>query len=379
MKLFKNIVYFCILCLPISIQAAEVNLSGFATLAGGLTLDDDESIEGYDDSFDFKPNSLLAIQASSDLGNGWGVTAQLLARGNEEWDINAEWAFISYDATDSWRLLFGRQRAPFYLYSDFLDVSYAYHWIKPPTGVYNLPFDTIDGIGSIYNSTLGDFDSTLHFSYGRNQDKFSTGGEEVTPDFSNFMSIAWTLNWEWLTLRLSYAQTDLSIPVEALQPLLGGWNGAGFTSVADSIEIKDDNANFAGIGVIIDYEDYLIVSEYTELDPGDNTYPQTDSFYVSFGKRFDNTLVHLTYGIDEGKGDLGLLNGVPAGVDPGLDFLIASTTGVMSGNNEDSSYISIGLRWEVSDSVAFKTEYTSFDNDLGSDASLVQFALTTVF
>jgi methyl-accepting chemotaxis protein len=29
-----------------------------------------------------------------------------------------------------------RRRAPFYMYSDFLDVSYAYHWIKAPSGVY---------------------------------------------------------------------------------------------------------------------------------------------------------------------------------------------------------------------------------------------------
>ena len=80
------------------------------------------------------------------LGDDWAVTTQFVARGSNAWDLEAEWAYISFDASDERRLLFGRQRAPFYMYSDFLDVSYAYHWIKPPSGVYSLPFDVFDGI-----------------------------------------------------------------------------------------------------------------------------------------------------------------------------------------------------------------------------------------
>jgi len=376
MKYFK--ILFVLFLSPLAVDSAEIRFSGFATIAGGITFDDDQSLEGYDDNFSFNPKSKFALQAVTDLGDGWGITAQLLARGSETWNIDAEWAFLSYDASDNWRLIIGRQRVPFYMYSDFLDVGYAYHWIEPPNGVYSLPFDLVDGVGSIYNSSLGSFDSTLHLTYGRNQDEVNLVGADREPDFWNLFSAAWTLNRDWLTLRASYAQTELTVPIDDFDPLVGGWRAAGFPQVADDILIVDDFGYFAGVGIIIDYEDYLVVAEYTEVHPGDSVFPVQDSYYLSFGKRFDTLLVHLTYGADEDISK-SILGGVPSGVDPGLDFLIASTAGLFASQGEDSTFFTLGARWEVSDSVAFKAEFTKYDDALASDASLMQFALSTVF
>jgi len=130
--------------------SAEIQLSGFASVVGGMTTSSDESLYGYNDNLDFKEGSLFAIQASSDLGDGLGVTVQLEAKGTDEWTPEFKWAYVSYDASDSVRLLAGRQRIPFYMYSDYLDVSYAYAWIDPPKGVYQGLFDTFDGLGAVY-------------------------------------------------------------------------------------------------------------------------------------------------------------------------------------------------------------------------------------
>jgi len=382
MNFLKPLLLFFFIFGSSQVIASDIHFSGFATLAGGLTLDDDESLEGYDDSLGFDSGSLIALQVSKDLGNDWGVTTQFVARGNDAWDLKAEWAYLSYDASDEWRLLFGRQRAPFYLYSDFLDVSYAYHWIKPPGGVYSLPFDVFDGIGSIYTSTLGDFDSTLHAVIGRNSESATFFGIARDSDFSNFFSISWTLNKDWLTLRASYARANLVVPFDELNPLYDGWRSTGaFSNVADGLELDDDEGIFSSLGFIVDYEDYLIVGEMTQVDPGDNLFPEQDSYYLSFGKRFDTVLVHITIGADEDVANFALLNNVPQGVDPGLDFLLASTNGLLLSTEDDSSYYTLGLRWEVTDSVAFKAEYTSYEDKLISsdDASLLQFALTTVF
>lgn len=362
-------------------SAAEIDFSGFATIAGGSTFDDEESLQGYDDKFSFANGSLIALQASSDLGDGWGVTTQLVARGSEAWDLTAEWAYISYDASDNWRMLFGRQRAPFYMYSDFLDVSYAYHWIRPPTGVYSLPFDVFDGVGSIYTSSMGEFDSTIQLAYGRNTDTAILLGEERDMDFSDFFSGSWTLNRDWLTLRASYARADLIIPFEETDALMAGWRTTPFAGIADDLEILDDSGDFSSVGFIVDYESILIIGEYTKVNPGDNFFPEQDSYYVTFGKRFNSVLLHVTFGADENVGDYTILDPVPAGVDAGLDFLLANTTGLIASAEEDSSYVTLGLRWDVADSVAFKVEITDFENDLGpgTEATLLQFALTTVF
>ena len=359
---------------------AEINISGFATLAGGLTFDDDESLQGYDDAFSFDANSLIALQASSDIGNGWGVTTQLMTRGSNDWEVDAEWAYVSYDVNDNWRLLLGRQRTPFYLYSDFLDVSYAYHWITPPTGVYNLPFDSVNGIGSIYNFTLADFDSSLHILYGRTGQDLEAGGTSSPSNLEDLFNIAWTLNRDWLTIRLSYAAATLDVQLDSIVPLQQGWAQAGFAHIGDRLAISDESPTFLGLGVILDFDDFIIITEYTEVEVGESIFPDQDSYYVSFGKRFDDMLVHLTYGQDEDKAK-DLLRGVPVGVDPGLDFLIANTIGAIASNEQESNYLTLGMRWDVSDSVAFKVEYTNFEDDLitGNEASLLQIAITTVF
>jgi hypothetical protein len=382
MAILKRIIFTFYLTFSWQTFAAEIDFSGFATISGGLTFDEDEPLYGFDEKFNFDNGSLFALQASTDLGDGWGVTTQLLARGAEAWDINAEWAYISYDASDNWRLLMGRQRVDTYMYSDYLDVSYAYHWIKPPDGVYSLSFDVFDGIGSVYSSSIGEFDSSFQIGYGRNQDRGTLFGSERDMDFSDILTASWTINRDWLTVRASYVGVELKIAFDEFAPLFDGWRATGtYASIADDLELSDDSGYFVGLGILIDRESYFIVGEFTQLHPDGNFIPQQDSYYLSFGKYFDSFLVHLTYGADENTSDFSLLDEVPAGVDPGLDFLLARTNGLLTALQEDSTYVILGLRWEMSESVALKVEYTDYQDDdiLGIDSSLFQFALTTVF
>jgi len=372
---------FSTLLIAVSMTAhAEVNLSGFATFAGGTTLNDNEQLEGYDSDFGFDAKSKVAVQLSSSLNSKWDVTAQLISRGSESWQVDAEWAYAGYQVNDNWKLLFGRQRAPFYLYSDYLDVSYAYHWISPPSGVYSLPFDSFDGIGSVYNFESGNWYGGLHLTFGRNNQRAQLLGAERNSDFWNFFASALTMNYDWLTLRASFARTDFSVELTELSPLLDAWQLIGFSQVADNIQIFEDDGWFAGLAASIDKDDYLLVFEYTEVHPGDNIFPQQDSYYLSVGKRFDDHLLYLTVGADSDNAD-DILGGIPSGVDPQLDALILQTQGLLSSTEEDSKYWSIGMRWELDSSVALKTEYSRYSDDVNplQDASLLQLAITTVF
>jgi hypothetical protein len=96
------------------------------------------------------------------------------------------------------------------------------------------------------------------------------------------------------------------------------------------------------------------------------------------GYRFDNVLVHVTYGVDEdSKGSV--TGGVPTGV--GLDDLIAITDGFTNSLTDESDYYTLGLRWDFHESAALKFEYTSYANDLDGtrDAGLFRTAIVTVF
>ena len=67
---------------PFSPAMAEIQWNGFLSVGGGMTFDDDEAFAGYDHDLSFAPDSILGLQASSDLGENLSVTGQLVARGS---------------------------------------------------------------------------------------------------------------------------------------------------------------------------------------------------------------------------------------------------------------------------------------------------------
>lgn len=59
-------------------------------------------------------------------GENLSVTGQLVARGDTS-EVKAEWLYLSYQFNPNLRINVGRQRMPLFLYSDYMDVGYAYH------------------------------------------------------------------------------------------------------------------------------------------------------------------------------------------------------------------------------------------------------------
>jgi len=382
------------LLLASSTFAADIKFSGFANIVAGTTTSSDETYAGYDDELNFNQGSLFALQASSDLGNGLSVTAQLLSRGRDDWDPKFEWAFLGYEVNEDWKILAGRQRIPFFMYSDFVDVSYAYNWITPPRGVYSLPFDSFDGLGSIYTSQLGEFDSSLHVIFGRNQDEveFDAGSATVISDIDvqNLIGGAWTLNREWLTLRAAYFQADLTLPVPDLTTLATGFSAFGSAEVGQNLIASEDKVTFAELGFQIDYNEYFLIGEYTKLDLEDTGLADNDSYYITAGMRVNDFTLHLTYGVDDDELD-NVINGLPSSIAgaPGVatetaalySGLYNGAAGYIASSQKDEEYITAGVRWDFHEAAALKFEVTSFrdDNIDANDATVLNIALVTVF
>ncbi|REL29826.1 porin [Thalassotalea euphylliae] len=377
----KKALLSSVLCTLLSANAAqaEVSFNGFANIVAGQASSGD-TLWGYDDDVDFKQGSLFALQASSDLGEGLSATAQIIARGEDDWEADFEWAYLAYSLNDNTRILAGRQRTPIYMLSDYLDVSYAYPWISPPNGVYDFEITRFDGISAIHSFTLGEFDSSIHAIYGSNSEDLVVSGVEVTDtQIENIYGAALTFNNDWLTLRGGYFTANLSFSLPILDPLRNSWTNAGFEQVVADLTLDDDRGEFLEFGVQIDYNNWLFIAEYV-----DNTYEGTplgdeESMFATIGYRFNDVLVHLTYGKDE-ETPATVTNGVPSGVVPELDQLVGVTNQVLAAQREDSSYYTLGARWDFHDSAAFKVEFTRFDDDLlNQDTSLVRTALVTVF
>ncbi len=363
--------------------AADIEWNGFASIVAGQTTSSDQEFDGYTNDLTFDNGSIIGSQATSDLGNGLGMTAQIIAKGEDGWDPEFAWAYLSYDFSEDTRVLVGRQRAPFYMYSDFIDVSYAYPWITPPSGVYSLPFDAFNGVSVIHNMQMGQFDTTTHLSYGQNSEQTDVAGEMTDIEVQNIVIGSFTANRDWLTLRAAYAVADASFSgnegssIGQVGDLAAIWDGLGYSNIANGLVSNGDKGSFLQVGFQIDHNDWLFIGEYTEVDLSDSFIGKDDSFYVMAGKRFDNIMLHVTYGQDSSTAKL-----LTAGItDPALADLVAATDAVMNSQNEDSNFATVGARWDFHEAAALKFEYTKHSDDLNglNDADVVRMAFVTVF
>ncbi len=102
-------------------HARSINHNGFLT-AGFSQSDNEVSFMGVDDELNFSDLSLIGIQTTFKPSDGpFQFVAQLLARGNRSWKVNAEWAYIGARLTDNFEFQVGKVRAPMFMISETYD------------------------------------------------------------------------------------------------------------------------------------------------------------------------------------------------------------------------------------------------------------------
>ncbi|WP_016955382.1 hypothetical protein [Catenovulum agarivorans] len=362
-------------------HAGDFNFSGFMSIGGGFV--DDESARSYagyaeeDITFD---NSLLGIQFSSDIANELTATVQLTARNTDGFKVEAEWAYVSWQATDESTVRIGRLRTPFYMYSDYLDVGYAYPWIAPPNEVYYLPFNNVNGIDLYTTGTLGSFDTTMQVYFGSFTDELNERGVDIEAKTRNQLGFAGTLAKDWWTFRAAYHMAKLSINLEALPDvpeLLQTLQGAGFSRNADRFRIDEDDAKFIELGLNIDTGTFVAAAEHVELRFEDETlYADNIRQFVMLGVRTGDWLIHLTASKADDEAS-NLSQGIP--VTPQTAELIAELNAQAAGEANKRDVISLGTRWDITAGTALKFQYSDVDRDGQKRQKVYAFALQTVF
>lgn len=350
---------------------AEVRINGFASIVGGKTLDDDATLYGYDDDISFKNESVFALQLSADLQDKLSATAQIVARGENDFDADFEWAYITYEFSDELQLSAGKMRAPFFRYSDFLDVGYAYRWVRPPQSVYRLSFSTYEGLSLLYTSQLGEWDSTLQVIYGGFEGDVVAVSYKDQAELDDVAGINWTLSYDWFSARAAYLVTDTTmklgqkgendlagVQINALENIL---RQNGLTAQADDISINEDDSYFLGFGISIDYNNILFDAEYTELEVKDSILPKESQYYASIGYRMDNVIAHFTYEDNDDKHDSSRFNAIES-----VPTLNAVINGALEGTRRQSNVYTIGARYDFHPMAALKVDFSRLKDDISN-------------
>lgn len=370
--------------------ARDVNISGFLSIGGGF-VDDETSVayNGYDEEdLTFKRN-LLGLQVSGEVADKITATAQLIARGNEDYEVDAEWAYVSWQASESVKVRAGRLRTPLYMYSDFIDVGYTYAWITPPSEVYFSPFNNVDGVDVYLTNTLGVFDTTLQVYMGSFDDEFIQDGITTATRARNQVGISGTIGKDWWTLRAAHHRSELTVDL-AQTPLgpdltIGGLaialENLGFPDNAQRLLSEEDDVQFTEVGLSIDTGRFVAAAEYIEFDPGESALAKNIRHYVMVGVRSGEWLFHVTSAKAKDEAatpETGIPGAQVVPIFGSTDVIIGTLRAIAGAQVVERDVISLGTRWDVTTGTAIKLQLDDVD-DLAGDQKVYSVALQTVF
>jgi Gram-negative porin len=362
-------------------QASDINISGFLSVGGGM-VDDEKSVpyDGYkEEDLTFERN-LLGLQFSGQVNEKITATAQLIARSEKQYEVSAEWAYLTWQASENGKIRAGRLRTPLYMYSDSLDVGYSYPWITAPNEVYYLPFNNVDGVDYYLNAALGSFDTSLQVYFGSYESDFTfEDGTEGFASLRNQMGVVGTLGKDWWNLRAAYHQVDLTVDINnprlALAITTIAPSFAAYPFLPSRIAVEDDKGTFVELGFNIDTGLFVAAAEHVEFEVEDSVLAKNIRSYAMVGVRLGDFLIHVTGSkSDDEVADLAA--GIP--VAPATETLIASLEGIADTRKIKRDVLGVGVRWDVTSGTALKLQLDNVD-DLEGDQKVLSVALQAVF
>jgi len=361
----------CALLLASSAHAA-VDISGFGQVvvgqAGGDAALFPDSL--YDDNVDWKNESLFGVQINASLNDTVSAVGQIVASGADDFEADFAWAYINFAFENGLGMKLGRQRLAFYRYSDYLDVGYAYPWIRPPSSVYTAGLRNVDGISFNYAHSFGSWNSYAQFLYGGYEGDVKVGGVVQQQKTENLMSFVWELDYDsWAFLRLSYHLPRNSVRGVALDTLVDALIADGRPELASRLATDGDTAKFFEIAGQVDLGNWFVNAEFTSRKRENAAhFSDKQDWYTSVGYRAGAFTPLLTYGHRSGDPQLEFLDEFA----PNDPFYNRVRNAILK-DELDDSYLSAGLRWDFLSNTALKLDYTRFSSDISTrlDAHLI--------
>jgi hypothetical protein len=286
----------------ISVDKEKFKINGF--MSAGVAYQDQgnysyDNIDGKE--YDTQATNQVGVQMAYKVNDKINAQVQILAQGWQDYDADVAWAFLSYDVTPDFTVRAGQLRTPFFMLSEYLDVGYAYPWVRPPQEMYALTggLDAYDGFDAAYTIATGDLINRV-MVYGGRINTTDNSDNNTTVDKLVGTRVTSTIgNW---TFGAGYARGDLTAESDGINGLNGQLEaGADFAPLpipgiaGYSPLLENDNpANFGGIGVTYDNGDWLLMAEHGRVRI-DNLYPDTEGQYITVAKRFDKFQPYISY------------------------------------------------------------------------------------
>lgn len=365
MKKQFNLLSAAIVSVLASTSAQAIQFDGFMTAGASKIVSIDDADKGniyigglgdrgITEDLTFEKDTRFGLQVSSDVTEDMSVVAQILGRGDQG-NFNAiiEWAYVDYEIHDTTSIHVGKIKQPVYLVNDYIEVGYAYPWIRPPQEVYysNNPLNTVNGIELLLQFPVGK--GTLSFQpyLGSNRDEIPNGGGAYF-EAENIYGMDIKYSGRGYAVHASNFQCDVTVFGNGFDTSAAAVQGDVHVDLGGS----KGQCNVSSTGFNLDLSNVVVYAEWQKRTTDETlsqAFGDTESYYATLGYRFGKWLPHLTFASIEGEAStVGLPTDGAAEVISGpymgaqLNFPVAIQTSITA-----------GLRYEVNDSAALKFEY----------------------
>lgn len=344
------------LALSLNAQETKLDLKFFGTL-GGVYNDNNKYIftkgphskDGSSENINQYIDSILGTQATYIFNDNISLISQAIIKKDDFGDIkpSIDWGYLKYDSNENFIFKIGRIKLPYYKNSNNNNIGYSKLMIREPIEVYGqMPFDIYNGIEFIYSNIISKYFYTIQGSYG--QEKFDIPIQTLNEVFNNeikdLKAINFTFGNDIVEARASYLHGKISSSSSTIDNLFLGLKQANLNDLANTYEMKDKNAEYFGLGLFLDYKNFIFSSEYGKRKV-DSFYLGTSGFYTTFGYRVGSLIPYFTYAkvkMDKNTNINSLSND--------LNYLIA-----IQNVAQDSK--TLGFKYHINQNLDFKFEY----------------------
>lgn len=356
--MLRVLLLFLIVCSSVISTGAQSYeppvINGFATAGFGVLSSDKVALGSFDEDIGFREDTIFGLQVQQKVTDKFSLTGQLVGRGNEDFDAEVTWGYITYTHSLDTQVKLGRIRLPLFHYSDQQEVGYSYLWIRPPVEVYQFPFSSIEAISVNHQLTMGGGKLGVEFYLGHLEDEIRGLRFQV----KNSTGLILKYRHGQLELRSSFhrgttTQFIEGTPLEVLPTL-------------DSEFDPEFGTRFYSMSGRYQMGNYFAFAELMRVDSDSALTVDRDAWLVQVGRYYKKVALHLTYSV----------------VNP--DPFSGSTGELQKGFVTEERSLTAGVRYDLDEGVALKFEIQHHNENInagepGEEAMLYSAAVDMVF
>lgn len=210
---------------------------------------------GPDHQGALKPESRFGAQVSAQFSPTFKATVQAVARGSQDFEPKINWAYLTWQAAPSTDIQAGRLGIPVYLYSDKMDIGFAYPWIRVPQDAYSIEVEHYQGARVSHKYRAGPLNMETMLWAGTHEDDsdlmtylFST---QIRRD-NRFVGIVQDIYYGDTQLRLSYTRNKMKQTA---------------TDPANAFRNAEFDNRFIDVALQHQFGDFTVIAEWNKDKP----------------------------------------------------------------------------------------------------------------